>query len=182
MAKFTAAQFKKFGIKHIKEEDFKDDGTSFKVYECLNGIKFSYTTCNEDVYIAARDWYDNDLLSYDELNGAGLYNLADKFNGVSASIVDVNDIINTFERLKSGVEALEASVKDDNYVAENKDFIASKIEYEIEPLKSKRVKELADEYGVDEDYVWALYDMMSNELYDGIVDALEDMQLDNFIC
>ena len=47
---------------------------------------------------------------------------------------------------------------------------------------SKRVKELADEYGVDEDYVWALYDMMPNELYDGIVDALEDMQLDNFIC
>lgn len=140
MAKFTAAQFKKFGIKHIEEEDFKDDGTSFKVYECSNGIKFSYTTCNGDVYIAARDWYNNDLLSYDELDGAGLYNLADKFNGVPVSIVDVNDIINTFEQLKSDVEALEASVKDDNYVAENKDFIASKIEYEIELLKSKRDK------------------------------------------
>ena len=47
---------------------------------------------------------------------------------------------------------------------------------------SVRVKELADEYGVDESYVWALYDMMPGELYDGIVNALEDMQLDDFIC
>lgn len=46
---------------------------------------------------------------------------------------------------------------------------------------SERVKELADEYGVDESYVWALYDMMPNELYDGIVTELEDMQLDEFI-
>lgn len=138
MAKFTVAQFKKVGIKHVAEEDFKDDGTSFKVYECPNGIKFSYTTFDGDVYIAARDWYDNDLLSYDELDNAGLWALSDKFNGVPASSVDVNDIIDTFERLKSGIEALEASVKDDNYVADNKDFVASKIEYEIEFIKSKR--------------------------------------------
>lgn len=47
---------------------------------------------------------------------------------------------------------------------------------------SERVKELADEYGVDESYVWALYDMMPSELYDGIVTTLEDMQPDDFIC
>lgn len=138
MAKFTAAQFKKVGIKHVAEEDFKDDGTSFKVYECPNGIKFSYTTYDGDVYIAARDWYDNDILSCDELADAGLWALSDKFNGVPANSVDVNDIIDTFERLKSGIEALEASVKDDNYVADNKDFATSKIEYETEFIKSKR--------------------------------------------
>lgn len=138
MAKFTAAQFKKVGIKHIAEEDFKDDGTSFKVYECPNGIKFSYTTFDGYVYIAARDWYDNDLLSYDELDNAGLWQLSDKFNGVPASTVNVNDIIDTFEQLKYGIEALEASVKDDDYVAEKSDFVASKIEYEIEFIKSKR--------------------------------------------
>lgn len=138
MAKFTAAQFKKVGIKHVAEEDFKDDGTSFKVYECPNGIKFSYTTFDGDVYIAARDWYDNDLLSHDELDNAGLWQLSDKFNGVPATDIDVNDIIDTFEQLKSSIEVLESSVKDDGYVAEKSDFVASKIEYEIELIKSKR--------------------------------------------
>lgn len=37
-----------------------------------------------------------------------------------------------------------------------------------------RVEELADDYGVDESIVWALYDIMPSELYDGIVTALED--------
>ena len=37
-----------------------------------------------------------------------------------------------------------------------------------------RIEELADEYCVSEDVVWMLYDMMPNELYDGIENALED--------
>ena len=138
MAKFTAAQFKKVGIKHVAEEDFKDDGTSFKVYECPNGIKFSYTTYDGDVYIAARDYYDHTLLTSSEVVDAGIWSLSDKFNGVPASSVNVNDIIETFEQLKSKVEALEASVKNDNIVDEKKDFVASKLEHEIELIKSKR--------------------------------------------
>lgn len=43
-----------------------------------------------------------------------------------------------------------------------------------------RVKELADEFGVSEQLVWSLYDMMPNELYDGIVTELEDAQHDRF--
>lgn len=43
-----------------------------------------------------------------------------------------------------------------------------------------RVKELADEFGVSEQVVWSLYDMMPGELYDGIVTALEDAQHDMF--
>lgn len=37
-----------------------------------------------------------------------------------------------------------------------------------------RIEELSDDYGVDESIVWALYDIMPGELYDGIVTALED--------
>lgn len=138
MAKFTAAQFKKFGIKHIKEDDFKDDGTSFKCYECLNGIKFSYTTDNGVVYISAYGWYDSCLLSYEELADAGLWKLSDKFNGVLADTVNVNDVIDTFEQLKSGIDALEASAKDDDYVTENKNFAIEKLKGEVELVKSKR--------------------------------------------
>lgn len=39
------------------------------------------------------------------------------------------------------------------------------------------LEELADEYCVDADIVFALYDMMPNELYDGLVTALEDYSL-----
>lgn len=138
MAKFTAAQFKKAGIKHIAEEDFKDDGTSFKVYECPNGIKFSYTTFDGDVFIAARDYFDRTLLTNNEIVNAGIWSLSDKFNGVPASSINVNDIIETFEQLKSKVEALEASAKNDSIVEEKKDFVVSKLEYEIEFVKSKR--------------------------------------------
>lgn len=138
MAKFTAAQFKKVGIKHIAEEDFKDDGTSFKIYECPNDIKFRYATCDGDVFIAARDYFDRTLLTDNEIVNAGIWSLSDKFNGVPASSVNVNDIIKTFEQLKSKVEALEASAKNDNIVEEKKDFVASKLEYEIEFVKSKR--------------------------------------------
>ena len=43
-----------------------------------------------------------------------------------------------------------------------------------------RVKELEDEFGVSEQVVWSLYDMMPGELYDGIVTELEDAQHDMF--
>lgn len=39
------------------------------------------------------------------------------------------------------------------------------------------LEELADEYCVDPEIVYALYDMMPNELYDGLVMALEDYNL-----
>lgn len=38
----------------------------------------------------------------------------------------------------------------------------------------ERIEELAKDFEVDESIVWALYDIMPNELYDGIVTALED--------
>lgn len=38
-----------------------------------------------------------------------------------------------------------------------------------------RIHDLANEYGVDIDIVFALYDTMPNELYDGIVTILEDV-------
>lgn len=38
-----------------------------------------------------------------------------------------------------------------------------------------RIYELADEFGVHPSIARSLYDVMPNELYDGIVTALEDM-------
>ena len=38
-----------------------------------------------------------------------------------------------------------------------------------------RIYELADEFGVHPSIVRSLYDIMPNELYDGIVTALEDI-------
>ena len=38
----------------------------------------------------------------------------------------------------------------------------------------EHIEELAKDFEVDKSIVWALYDIMPNELYDGIVSALED--------
>lgn len=38
-----------------------------------------------------------------------------------------------------------------------------------------RVQLLSEEFNVPADYIWSLYDAMPNELYDGIVNILEDM-------
>lgn len=42
-----------------------------------------------------------------------------------------------------------------------------------------RIYELADEFRVHPSIVRSLYDVMPNELYDGIVTALEDMALED---
>ena len=42
-------------------------------------------------------------------------------------------------------------------------------------ISDERIHELADEFGVHPSIVRSLYDVMPNELYDGIVTALEDM-------
>lgn len=42
-------------------------------------------------------------------------------------------------------------------------------------ISDERIYELADEFGVHPSIVRSLYDVMPNELYDGIVTALEDM-------
>ena len=39
-----------------------------------------------------------------------------------------------------------------------------------------RIYELAEEFGVHPSIVRSLYDVMPNELYDGIVTTLEDME------
>ena len=41
-----------------------------------------------------------------------------------------------------------------------------------------RIYELAEEYGIHPSIVRSLYDVMPNELYDGIVTSLEDMVSD----
>ena len=38
----------------------------------------------------------------------------------------------------------------------------------------ERIEELSKDFEVDKSIVWALYDIMPGELYDGIVTALED--------
>lgn len=43
-----------------------------------------------------------------------------------------------------------------------------------------RIYELADEFGVHPSVVLSLYDVMPNELYDGIVTELEDMADDPY--
>lgn len=44
-----------------------------------------------------------------------------------------------------------------------------------------RICELAEEFGVSVTVVRSLYDVMPNELYDGIVVALEDMEAEGLL-
>jgi translation initiation factor 2B subunit (eIF-2B alpha/beta/delta family) len=62
----------------------------------------------------------------------------------------------------------------DEVMAETPTYVKGDVKVE------DRVKELADEFGVSEQVVWSLYDMMPGELYDGIVTELEDAQHDRF--
>lgn len=43
-----------------------------------------------------------------------------------------------------------------------------------------RIQELAEDFNVSESVVWALYDLMPDELYDGIPSSLEDAQQGSF--
>lgn len=60
----------------------------------------------------------------------------------------------------------------DGVMAETPTYVKGDVKVE------DRVKELADEFGVSEQVVWSLYDVMPGELYDGIVTELEDAQND----
>lgn len=53
-------------------------------------------------------------------------------------------------------------------------FTAQSCPRSVPEADRARIYELAEEYGVHPSIVRALYDIMPNELYDGILTALED--------
>lgn len=90
------------------------------------------------------------------------------------------------EAMASALGSVENAIADGDTHYEGHRFIDDAEQYASEGLDSldkrilnhisdERINELADEFGVHPSIVRSLYDVMPNELYDGIVTALEDM-------
>lgn len=80
----------KYNFKHVKEEDFRDDGNGFKVYRNESYPKLRITKLidkeTNEVYLAAtvEDYY----LIYDEYSKIEGYESLDRLNGINRTEVD----------------------------------------------------------------------------------------------
>lgn len=90
------------------------------------------------------------------------------------------------EAMANALGSVENAIADGDTRYDGRCFIDDVEQYASEGLDSldkrtlnhisdERISELADEFGVHPSIVRSLYDVMPNELYDGIVTALEDM-------
>ena len=109
MAKFTARQFADAGFTREEGRDFHDDGTNFKGYS-YKGLPVSYTTADGMVYLAVRVDYLAEF-NYEEYSKMPSYQLADEFNGVDASEVDIEKVKQNIDKLNADMEALRAKLK-----------------------------------------------------------------------
>jgi hypothetical protein len=97
----------KYNFKHIKAQDFRDDGNTFHVYRNENYPKLRITKLivSDEVYLSAQ--IENYHLTYEEYTKIEGYNSLGKLNGISRTEIDD-------ECLSKWIEDIEAY--HDNYM------------------------------------------------------------------
>lgn len=146
-----ALNFKKYGIQRAADQDFRDDGSSFKGYVC-NGMPITYSRYNGEVFLSICPDYLGDL-NYDEYSKLPSYKDCDKYNGVPEDSVDLEDVADICKRFKAEYdEAVSklSDVSDDDYKALTDTYLEkAKREYKealekIESLGSEKLLGLSN--------------------------------------
>ena len=110
---FNPATLKKYGVVRDPANDFVDDGNRFTAYLYKGVIPISYLKSKGQVYLSIA-FHDLDDVNYDEYKNFGSYQDGDKYNGVPADSVDIEDFVSILERAKKDYEEFKASVKAPN--------------------------------------------------------------------
>lgn len=110
---FNPATLKKYGVVRDPANDFVDDGNRFTAYLYKGVIPISYLKSKGQVYLSIA-FRDLDDVNYDEYKNFESYQDGDKYNGVPADSVDVEDFVSILERAKKDYEEFKASVKAPN--------------------------------------------------------------------
>ena len=110
---FNPATLKKYGVVRDPANDFVDDGNRFTAYLYKGVIPISYLKSKGQVYLSIA-FHDLDDVNYDEYKNFESYQDGDKYNGVPADSVDIEDFVSILERAKKDYEEFKASVKAPN--------------------------------------------------------------------
>ena len=110
---FNPATLKKYGVVRDPANDFVDDGNRFTAYLYKGVIPISYLKSKGQVYLSIA-FHDLDAVNYDEYKNFESYQDGDKYNGVPADSVDIEDFVSILERAKKDYEEFKASVKAPN--------------------------------------------------------------------
>lgn len=110
---FNPATLKKYGVVRDPANDFVDDRNRFTAYLYKGVIPISYLKSKGQVYLSIA-FRDLDDVNYDEYKNFESYQDGDKYNGVPADSVDVEDFVSILERAKKDYEEFKASVKAPN--------------------------------------------------------------------
>ena len=110
---FNPATLKKYGVVRDPANDFVDDGNRFTAYLYKGVIPISYLKSKGQVYLSIA-FHDLDDVNYDEYKNFESYQDSDKYNGVPADSVDIEDFVSILERAKKDYEEFKASVKAPN--------------------------------------------------------------------
>lgn len=98
----TAATFKKAGFLHHANMDFRDDGTSFKVFS-YDDVFVSFAKNDGDVYASIRLDYNG--LNFSDYRNLKSYSLLNEFNGVDAYEFNMDAFVANIETVKAELEA-----------------------------------------------------------------------------
>ena len=110
---FNPATLKKYGVVRDPANDFVDDGNRFTAYLYKGVIPIRYLKSKGQVYLSIA-FDDLGDVNYDEYKNFGSYQDGDKYNGVPADSVDIEDFVSILERAKKDYEEFKASVKAPN--------------------------------------------------------------------
>ena len=110
---FNPATLKKYGFVRDPANDFVDDGDRFTAYLYKGVIPIRYLKSKGQVYLSIA-FDDLGDVNYDEYKNFGSYQDSDKYNGVPADSVDIEDFVSILERAKKDYEEFKASVKAPN--------------------------------------------------------------------
>lgn len=110
---FNPATLKKYGVVRDPANDFVDDGNRFTAYLYKGVIPIRYLKSKGQVYLSIA-FDDLGDVNYDEYKNFGSYQDSDKYNGVPADSVDIEDFVSILERAKKDYEEFKASVKAPN--------------------------------------------------------------------
>lgn len=159
MKDFSLRELTKRGCIRVKEEDFSDDGSRFKVLYYKN-LRVTYLKNEGDYFLAIRIPEGENYI-YDDYKDQEWYRNCDKYN--YCSDIDPDDFINIAEIAISEIEKLESQPKE---------------EIDITNMEQRRLEEIEIGLNILEDFRNSnvIYDMKSEYQVKWILDYYHSLE------